>query len=173
MNTFLRTLIASVAAVFGFGLAFAGLSAAATTANDDVGKRNEDTSEIVLVDDDDDGDDNSRDGSGVSRDATNSRFSAVSRNRDASRGDLTRDNTRDGGALKRDWSDNRTNDRSRNDSRASRNTGDNTRSNYSGVSRDRDRSVADVTRDFTRDGGDRTRDFSRNLTNDRSRNDTR
>ena len=103
MNAFLKTLVASVAALFGFGLIFAGLSATAVSAGEDVAKRNEDTPEIVLVDDDDDdGGDNSR-GSGVSRDATNSRFSAVSRNRDASRGDLTRDNTRDGGKLKRDW----------------------------------------------------------------------
>ena len=77
------------------------------------------------------------------------------------------------GGLKRDWSDNRTNDASRNDSRASVKTNDGTRSNYTGVSRDRDRSRGDVTKDWTMDGGDRTRDLTRNLTNDRSRNDTR
>ncbi len=42
-----------------------------------------------------------------------------------------------------------------------------------GVSRDRERSRGDRTRDWTRDGGDRTRDLTPNLTNDRSRNDTR
>jgi hypothetical protein len=42
-----------------------------------------------------------------------------------------------------------------------------------GVSRDRDNSRRDLTKDWTRDGGDKTRDFSRNLTNDKSRNDTR
>ena len=61
----------------------------------------------------------------------------------------------------------------------SRNTGfsrasnDNTRSNFTKVSRDRDLSRSDKTRDWTRDGGDRTRDWSQNRTNDRSRNDTR
>ena len=56
---------------------------------------------------------------------------------------------------------------------AGTNTNDMTGSRVSAVSRDRDRSRGDQTRDWTRDGGDRTRDFSRNLTNDRSRNDTR
>ena len=56
---------------------------------------------------------------------------------------------------------------------AGTNTNDMTGSRMSRVSRDRDRSRGDQTRDWTRDGGDRTRDFSRNLTNDKSRNDTR
>lgn len=174
-NTLLKSLVTAVAGVFGFGLVAIATSAMATSANDVYGKRDDDTREVVLVADDDDGDDRTGDGSGVSRDATNSRKSAVSRDGERSRGDLTRDKTRDGvGGLKRDWSDNRTSDRSRNDSRASRNTGDGTRSNYSRVSRDRDNSRADLTRDKTRDGaGGKKRDFSRNLTNDRSRNDTR
>ena len=64
-------------------------------------------------------------------------------------------------------------------SKASRNTGfskasnDNTRSNFTKVSRDRDLSRSDKTKDWTRDGGDHTRDLTPNLTNDRSRNDTR
>ena len=64
------------------------------------------------------------------------------------------------------------NTRSRNTrSRASR---DNTRSNVTKVSRDRDRSRGDKTRDWTRDGaGKQKRDLSANQTNDRSRNDTR
>ena len=42
----------------------------------------------------------------------------VSRDRDRSRGDLTRDRTKDGpGGSKRDWSGGNTNDRSRNDTR--------------------------------------------------------
>jgi hypothetical protein len=55
----------------------------------------------------------------------------------------------------------------------SRSTRDHTKSNFTKVSRDRDLSRSDKTRDWTRDGGDRTRDRSANLTNDRSRNDTR
>ena len=55
----------------------------------------------------------------------------------------------------------------------SRSTNDNTRSNFTKVSRDRDLSRSDKTRDWTRDGGTRTRDWSANRTNDRSRNDTR
>jgi hypothetical protein len=53
-------------------------------------------------------------------------------------------------------------------------SGDRTGSRYTGVSRDRDHSRGDKSRDWTRDGkGGATRDFSANLTNDRSRNDTR
>ncbi|UUZ58611.1 hypothetical protein [Nocardioides sp. B-3] len=56
----------------------------------------------------------------------------------------------------------------------SRETNDNTASNFTGVSRDRDNSRGDKTRDWTRDGaGDKKRDWSANQTNDRSRNDTR
>jgi hypothetical protein len=117
VTTLLKSLIASVATVFGLGLMFGG-ALTATSANDDVAKHDDESTEIVLVADDDDDGDDSRDGSGVSRDATDSRRSAVSRDGERSRGDLTRDKTRDGaGAKKRDWSDNRTNDRSRNDTR--------------------------------------------------------
>ena len=58
----------------------------------------------------------------------------------------------------------------------SRPTGDNTASNFTAVSRDRDLSRSDKTRDFTYDGpGSRTRDWSDFRTNagDSSRNDTR
>lgn len=56
----------------------------------------------------------------------------------------------------------------------SRETNDNTSSNFTGVSRDRDNSRGDKTRDWTNDGaGDKKRDWSANNTNDRSRNDTR
>jgi hypothetical protein len=53
-------------------------------------------------------------------------------------------------------------------------TSDNTASNFTAVSRDRDLSRSDKTRDWTRDGaGDQKRDWSGNKTNDRSRSDTR
>jgi hypothetical protein len=122
VNTLLKGLVTFVALCFGFGLVVAG-GAMTTAAGDSevVGKRDEDGVELVLVaNDDDDGDDNSRnsrDGASRSKDATNSRFSAVSRDRDRSRGDLTRDMTRDGGDRTRDFSRNLTNDRSRNDTR--------------------------------------------------------
>ena len=102
-------------------------------ADDDTAvKRDEDTPDVVLVADEDDDaadrmadtgsggdtDSRSRNTSGVdSNDGTNSRHTAVSRDRDRSRGDLTRDFTRDGGDRTRDHSAGRTNDRSRNDSR--------------------------------------------------------
>lgn len=57
--------------------------------------------------------------------------------------------------------------------RHSRVTNDNTRSNVTRMSRDRDHSHGDKTRDWTRDNGTRTRDWSQNYTNDHSRNDTR
>ena len=75
--------------------------------------------------------------------------------------DDTSDDTDDGG------DDGDTNSRSRE-------TNDNTSSNFTGISRDRDSSRGDKTRDWTNDGaGDKQRDWSANNTNDRSRNDTR
>jgi hypothetical protein len=50
---------------------------------------------------------------------------------------------------------------------------DNTRSNFTKVSRDRDLSRSDKTKDWTREDGSRTRDWTGKKTNDRSRNDTR
>jgi hypothetical protein len=55
----------------------------------------------------------------------------------------------------------------------SRSRADGTSSRVTGVSRGDDHSRGDLTKDFTDDGGDRTRDLTPNLTNDRSRNDTR
>jgi hypothetical protein len=53
-----------------------------------------------------------------SNDRTNSRHTNVTRDKDRSRGDLTRDRTKDGpGGPTRDRSRHQTNDRSRNDSR--------------------------------------------------------
>lgn len=53
-----------------------------------------------------------------SNDGTNSRHTNVTRDKDRSRGDLTRDRTKDGpGGPTRDRSRHQTNDRSRNDSR--------------------------------------------------------
>jgi len=86
----------------------------------------EDEEGVVLVADEDDGrddlagtgDSGGGSGTGDSNDGTNSRHTSVSRDRDRSRGDLTRDRTKDGpGGGKRDWSQNGTNDRTRNDTR--------------------------------------------------------
>ena len=105
-------------------LAGPAASLAAAGENEDyVMRREDDATEVVMVtggdDDDDDGDDTSRFTSGHdSNDRTGSGHTAVSRDRDRSRGDKTRDRTKDGpGASKRDWSGGHTNDRSRNDSR--------------------------------------------------------
>lgn len=125
------------------GLVGAGVLAwpavGATSASDQVYvKRQEADVELVAYDDEDDDDTGakklqrdtrSRDtdtrsrvsrqsrSNQASRDATNSRKSRVSRDRDRSRGDLTRDWTRDGGKKQRDWSSGSTNDWSRNDTR--------------------------------------------------------
>jgi len=73
-----------------------------------------------------------------------------------------------------DDDDDDTNDDTNSNTGNSASTNDNTASNFTGVSRDRDLSRSDKTRDWTRDGsGDRKRDWSGNKTNDRSRNDTR
>lgn len=82
--------------------------------------REEELEEIAYLDDDDDTDD-SKSGftSGRnSNDRTDSRHTPVTRDRDRSRGDLTRDRTKDGpGKSTRDWTKNRTNDRTRRDTR--------------------------------------------------------
>jgi len=90
-------------------------------------KREEQANSLVLVSDDDDDDSNddtgasnttAGTGSSPSRaDGTNSRYSAVSRDRDRSRGDMTKDGTRDGGDRTRDLTPNLTNDSSKNDTR--------------------------------------------------------
>lgn len=103
-------------------LGLLSLSSVAASAEDGL-KRDEDSVELVLATDDDDDDDSNSGASntGSSRsgpDATNSRVTEVSRDRDLSRGDKTRDWTTDGpGDRTRDWSANKTNDRSRNDTR--------------------------------------------------------
>lgn len=113
-------------------------------ASDLTAARNDDDTAVVTIVSDDDDDDDTRDDDDVRND----------------------DDTR------RDNNTNNTNN-SRDYTGKSRASNDNTRSNFTPVSRDRDRSRGDKTRDWTRDGGDRTRDFSRNLTNDNTRNDTR
>jgi hypothetical protein len=134
-DTLLRGGIASVAGALGVGL-FLLLPGAANASDDPViSKREEQASILVTADDDDD---DSRDGtndrsrvsretgfsgvnSRVSRDGTNSRVTPVSKDRDRSRGDLTKDWTRDrGGDRTRDWTKNSTNDRSRHDTRGRR-----------------------------------------------------
>ena len=91
---------------------------------DEAVKRDDDGVELVLAGDDDDDDADTTDDADTSApslatsDNTNSRFSAVSRDRDISRGDLTKDFTSDGpGDENRDLSANATNDNSRSDTR--------------------------------------------------------
>jgi hypothetical protein len=129
MGRIYRALIAAFAVLFGLGLALT--SASAANAGEDA-KREDDVREVATVEYDDDdntntglntnntGDNtvNSNDRTGDSNDGTNSRKTGVSRDKDRSRGDLTKDWTRDGaGDRTRDWSQNRTNDKSRNDTR--------------------------------------------------------
>lgn len=76
------------------------------------------TCSVLALDDDDDGDSNTGATSGVDcNDGTNSRYTSMTRDRDRSRGDLTKNWTRDGGDRTRDWSGRHTNDRSLNDTR--------------------------------------------------------
>lgn len=112
-----------------------GLTSATAAANDTDGyaKREDTSTELVTVtDDDDDGDDldtgtntatNTATGTGSdasTSDQTSSGVTAVSRDRDLSRGDKTKDRTMDGGDPTRDLTPNLTNDRSRNDTRGAR-----------------------------------------------------
>ena len=114
-----RVWIMMLALAIGLALPLAGVAVA-----DDDGKtvkhavKRDDDRPLVAADDDDGGDDDDWTRSRKSRDRTNSRHTGVSRDRDRSRGDLTRDKTRDGpGGKKRDWSRHHTNDASRNDTR--------------------------------------------------------
>lgn len=132
MRTTVKLGLGTLAGAVGVGLLTLPSSA---VADDSFWKREDDRTDVVMSVDDDDDDDtgkdtntkntkntnntrDSRDTSGVdSRDGTNSRVTAVSRDRDRSRGDKTRDWTRDGGDRTRDRSANSTNDKSRNDTR--------------------------------------------------------
>jgi hypothetical protein len=119
---------------FAFGAAMP-VGAFTNEGKDQAMVRDED---LVITSDDDEDDDGDRNALGAgtntntntnsnsngftsgvnSNDKTNSRVTPVTRDRDRSRGDLTRDRTDDGpGPKKRDWTDNRTNDRTRRDSR--------------------------------------------------------
>lgn len=129
MNIVLRTLTGMLAAVFGAGLFLVATTTVSASAADQnfAAKRPDGLSEVVTVDDDARDDDDTtttrgggggtNSGTGNSNDGTNSRHTAVSRDKDRSRGDLTKDWTRDGGDRTRDHSKNFTNDRSRNDTR--------------------------------------------------------
>ncbi|QWC83830.1 hypothetical protein KLP28_09285 [Nocardioidaceae bacterium] len=137
LRRIIPTTLLGVAAATVVGLIGFSTPTVASADADPAVKRDEDVVEIVLVDDDDDDTNRTRgtrtrggatndatnDATGDSRsrnDNTNSRFTAVSRDRDVSRGDLTKDFTRDGGDRTRDWTKNATNDRSRNDTRGGR-----------------------------------------------------
>jgi len=96
MNIVLRTLTGLLAAVFGAGLFLVATPTATSADPVTLTKREHAAAELVTVDDDDDGgrDDTSNSGTGqtkTGRDNTNSRVTAVSRDRDLSRRDLTKD----------------------------------------------------------------------------------
>src|ERR671919_146426 len=118
-----RILVILLAAVLMAAVPMSAL--AHDSAADDFARRDDEVSEIVSAEeDDDDGDSGGatgNSGTGDSNDGTGSGHTAVSRDRDRSRGDLTRDRTKDGpGASTRDWRGGPTNDRSRNDTRRAR-----------------------------------------------------
>lgn len=129
MRTTVKLGLGTIAGAVGAGIL--ALPTAAVADSDDVfWKRDDDRADVVMTvddrDDDDTNDDdtngtngtNGSDTSGVdSNDNTNSRVSAVSRDRDVSQDDRTRDWTRDGGDKTLDQTANGTNDRSRNDTR--------------------------------------------------------
>ncbi len=125
----LRGSVVGLAGLVGVGvLAWPAATAVGASGEDVYLKRDEQGSDLVLVADDDNDDTNDNTNgtntngtntgfSKATNDNTNSRFTAVSRDRDLSRSDKTKDWTRDGGDRTRDWSVNKTNDRSRNDTR--------------------------------------------------------
>jgi hypothetical protein len=114
-----RLAIMFLAATVGMGLPVAAIA----DGDESYRAREEDVYVLSSQDDDDDSDDTDDTGNtgtsgDDSNDGTNSRHSGVSRDRDRSRGDLTKDRTGDGkGSWTRDRSRNHTNDKSRNDTR--------------------------------------------------------
>ena len=122
-DSLLKAGVIAVAGLFASGMI--AISPAIAAENDMLAKREDAIAQIATVEDDDDlegADTNTGSNSGFtsgvnSNDGTNSRHTNVSRDRDRSRGDLTKDWTRDGGDRTRDHSRYQTNDRSRNDTR--------------------------------------------------------
>ena len=116
----------AVAGAMVMGLPGVALGGGAGEQQAVLSREDEDGYVLVAVDEDDDlesagitgdGTDNSFSSGVDSNDNTGSGYSAVSRDRDYSRGDKTRDFTRDGGDRTRDRSAGHTNDNSRNDTR--------------------------------------------------------
>ncbi len=131
MNRIIRTGVIGLAGLVGVGIASVGAGAAtgAVDSKDMYLNKRELSSMVLAVEDDDsDAKDDTNTGTGNqtwsrtgnSNDATGSAHTAVSRDRDRSRGDKTRDWTRDGGDHTRDFSRFLTNDGSRNDTRGRR-----------------------------------------------------
>jgi hypothetical protein len=153
MKTWTRTGIATLATSVGAGLVVVGVGAA-NADNDDrlYAKRDDHANEwVVVADDDDDGGDDD--------------FGLKGTNTGTNTNTGTRGGTNTG---------THTNTGTRHSRDHSGRSGDHTSSNRTAVSRDRDHSWGDKSRDWTHDGpGGGTRDFSANMTNDRSRNDTR
>ena len=118
-----------LAATVMMGLAGGVLAAPAKDSEELAAKREEDSIVLVAAEEDDDDDDvewpdrheqqkRQQQRRKQQRSHATAATPGVSRDRDSSRGDLTRDRTKDGpGGSKRDWSQNHTNDRSRNDTR--------------------------------------------------------
>lgn len=138
INSLLRGGVAALGAAVAAGLVV-GVGGTASAAGDDAGyaKREDNATEWVVAADDDSDDDtatgtdadtdtgagtttgpNTNTNTGLdSDDATNSRVTAVSEDRDESSDDITKDRTLDGGDPTRDFSQNLTNDASANDTR--------------------------------------------------------
>lgn len=122
MQSLFRALVAGLAALLALSLLSFAQSTAASA--EEYGATRQDGVTLLEEGDEDDDEDETDEESlsfqsntGTSNDATGSRETAVSRDRDVSRDDLTRDFTLDGGELTRDRSANHTNDRTRNDTR--------------------------------------------------------
>lgn len=124
MQLIFRTVIAALAAVLGLSL-FA-LTSTSANASDELVATRQDGVTLLSDDDDDTGDDDTGDddtdvtfdsNTGESHDATGSRETAVSQDRDLSNDDRTKDKTMDGGDPTIDHTENRTNDSTKNDTR--------------------------------------------------------
>lgn len=116
-------------------------------------KRDEQASELALAPDSDDDDD-----SGDASTATNSGTGTGAGDGTGGTNSVTTGQTGTGTGT---------------NTAGSNSTHDGTNSRFTAASREDDLSRGDLTKDFTRDGGDLTRDLTPNLTNDKSRNDTR
>lgn len=158
-KTLISTALTALAGTVSLGVVAVSGVASAADDTDTWAKREDQTTDLVTVADDDDDD------AGDDDEATNSQSGTDSGTVSAAG---------DGTGATNSVETGQTGTGTATDTGGANSTGDHTNSAVTGVSRDGEASVGDLTKDATADGaGVGNLDLTPNLTNDRSRNDTR